>query len=224
MNTLNIIGYSLTYSPILSVPYAVIPDSPAAPEYVTRHGGEAAAGFKPYITIKWKEPVDNGGSPILGFKIEVTKDASPTYVTMYDGSADAVTKEFKFRDLVAGSTYGFRVYARNQIGWCAAPSSNILVYASTYPHKMDAPTLVVVNPDTGSGKASIKVKWTALASGQDGGSPVLGYYLQQNTGYTSTWVGKGTVVASGVTEYTATDLIPGATYNFRIAAYNILEA
>lgn len=151
MNTLNIIGYSSTYSPVLSVPYAVIPDSPAAPEFVARHGGEASAGFNPYITIKWAEPVDNGGSAILGFKIEVSIDSNPVYVEMYDGSADPITKEFKFRDLNAGSTYGFRVYARNQIGWCASPSSDILIYAATYPHKMDPPTMVEIIPDTGSG-------------------------------------------------------------------------
>lgn len=32
------------------------------------------------------------------------------------------------------------------------------------------------------------------------------------------------MVAIGTNEYTVTDLIPGATYNFRIAAYNVLEA
>jgi len=177
MNTLNIIGYSLTYSPILSVPYSVIPESPAAPEYVTRHGGQASAEFNPYITIKWKNPVDNGGSPILGFKIEASFNSNPVYALLYDGSANSSTKEFKFRDLTAGATYSFRVYARNEIGWCALPSASILIYAATYPHKMDPPTMVLVVPNTGSGKASIKVKWTSLPSGQDGASPVLGYYL-----------------------------------------------
>ena len=79
-----------------------------------------------------------------------------------------------------------------------------------------------VIPDTGSGLASIKVQWTALAA--DGGSVVLGYYLQRNEGYGSSFAEPGNVIPIGTTEYAVTGLIPGAVFDFRIAAYNRLEA
>ena len=72
LNTLNIIDYSETYSEVLEILFAVEPDAPAAPEYVDRHGGDLDAGLSPYITIKWKQPLEDGGSPNLGFRVELS--------------------------------------------------------------------------------------------------------------------------------------------------------
>ena len=70
MNTLNVIGYSVSYSEILIVLFAEVPDAPPTPTYLSRHGGNPTTGLTPFITIKWTAPINNGGSPILGFKIE----------------------------------------------------------------------------------------------------------------------------------------------------------
>lgn len=91
MNTLNIIDYSESWTEVLEILFAVEPDPPAAPEYVDRHGGNTATGLSPFITIKWKLPLEDGGSPILGFKVELSKDGG-SWSLAYDGSADKVTR------------------------------------------------------------------------------------------------------------------------------------
>lgn len=66
-------------------------------------GIEEAIGLTPFITVNWTEPIDNGGSPILGFKLDASKDGSPTFTEIYDGAADPNTRQFKFQDLTSGS-------------------------------------------------------------------------------------------------------------------------
>ena len=139
---------------------------------------------------------------------------------VHDGSADPVTKQYKFQGLNAGSRYQYRVNSRNAIGYSLAPSDVLEVYAATYPYKMDPVVRGTVTPAGSS--SSIEVTWSD--NPYDGGSPVLGYYLQHNNGYESSFVEPGTQIAFGVNSYTVTDLLEGVTYKFRIAAYNILEA
>jgi len=49
----------------------------------------------PYIQIAWQEPQDNGGVPILGYKVEVSQDGNPATV-LYDGQTNPFLKTFKF--------------------------------------------------------------------------------------------------------------------------------
>jgi|LauGreDrversion4_2_1035121.scaffolds.fasta_scaffold19802_3 hypothetical protein len=53
MNTLNVIGYSYNYSEVLDVLFAVIPDAPLIPNYVSRSGGDSEIGLLAHITIGW---------------------------------------------------------------------------------------------------------------------------------------------------------------------------
>ena len=58
----NVIGYS-QYSPVLEIISATTPSAPEAP---------TTSNFDDdYILIRWKEPADDGGSPIIGYKIEI---------------------------------------------------------------------------------------------------------------------------------------------------------
>jgi len=68
MKVENIIGAS-PYSDILSIQYAVIPESPPVPSYVARSGGDTSIGLSSSISIKWDGPVDNGGVSVLGYQI-----------------------------------------------------------------------------------------------------------------------------------------------------------
>ena len=54
---------------------------------------------------------------------------------------------------------------------------------------------------------------------------MLGYYLQVNSGYGTQFTDQlYTVLANELQQYTFGNLIAGATYQFRIAAFNLLEA
>ncbi len=91
MNTLNIIGYSLEFSEVLSVLFAVIPNAPPLPKYVSRHGGDSTSGLEAYITISWEEPYETGGVKILGYLVVIQADGG-AFETVFDGSADPDTK------------------------------------------------------------------------------------------------------------------------------------
>ena len=98
MKTLNIIDYSKGYTEQLEILFAVEPQPPVAPEYVDRHGGDSDIGLSSFITIKWMMPLEDGGSPILGFKVELSED-SGAWTLAYDASADPITRQFKFQGL-----------------------------------------------------------------------------------------------------------------------------
>jgi len=116
--------------------------------------------------------------------------------------------------------YHFRVTSRNEVGYSLGPSDLTEIYAATYPYKMDKVTLVIVVPD--AYESTIEVAW--VDNPHDGGSPIIGYYLQVNNGFGSPFVEPGTDILFGTNSFEVPDLIAGATYNFRIAAYNLLEA
>ncbi len=57
------------------------------------------------------------------------------YSVAYDGSTNAVLKNFKFQSLIAGQTYNFNVIARNVMGY-SSPGPSISIVAATMPLKM----------------------------------------------------------------------------------------
>jgi hypothetical protein len=144
MNTLNIIGYSEAFSPILSVLFAELPDQPAAPEYVARQGGDSTTGLLASITVSWQAPANTGGLPILGYSVQINEGSG--WKLAFDGSVDPTTKQFQFDDLVADRTYQFRVFARNQLGYSEASEATEIV-AAKYPYQMDPPQQKSVVPD-----------------------------------------------------------------------------
>ena len=219
MNTLNIIDYSVDFTEVLEILFAVEPEPPVAPEYVDRHGGDTQTGLSPFITIKWKLPLEDGGSSILGFKVEYSVDGG-SWTLAYDGSADRDTRQFKFQGLNQGARYEFRVYSRNAIGDSLTPSDVLEVYAATYPYKMDMLVRGVVVPNASS--STIEITWANNM--YSGGQAILGYHLQYNSGYSSSFIEPGVDILYGTNTYTHSDLVAGATYAYRIAAYNLLEA
>jgi len=83
---------------------------------------------------------------------------------------------------------------------------------------MDPPVLVSATPDGNA--SSMKIRWSATQF--NGGLPVLGYFLQMNLGYETSLVPTLIPISASTTTYTATNLIAGASYDFRVAAYNKL--
>ena len=158
------------------------------------------------VDVTWDAPVDDGGSVIIGYNVEVTSDGvvGATFAT---GSASPSTVYTG----VLGSTYSFRVQSVNAFDTSAAfstPSNSLFVV--TDPDTPGAPTAVA-----GIGEADLT--WSAPSS--DGGSPITDYTIEvsANSGVSWTTVSDG---ASTATSATVTGLVNGSTYVFRIAASN----
>jgi titin len=199
----------------------------AAPAFVARSGGNSLLGLAPYITISWVPPLDDGGTPILGYIVEkAVLDSSGnagTWSVIYDGSTAASVLEFKFQDgtaLTAGLTYGFRTYSRNAKGPSPA-SASIAITAATIPGQLAAPTRTSVTIDPSTQATSVEIAWTTLGVAEAGGSPVTAYRLRKNEGYGTTVPDTDLGVAgAGTLSHTFTDLLIGVTYQIVIAAVN----
>lgn len=168
---------------------------PGAPTAVNATAGNAQA------TVSWTAPL-SGGSAITGYV--VTPYVGNTPGTPANPSASPVT----ITGLTNGTTYTFKVFAKNVIGNGPVAASNAVTPAST----PGVPTNVVAVP----GNAQASVSWTAPGSG---GSPI--------TGYTVTPVDNGTpgtpqTVGGGTTTATFSSLINGHTESFQVYATNAI--
>jgi hypothetical protein len=171
--------------------------TPAAPTSVTSTPGPAQA------TVSWSAGSD-GGSPITGYDVTpyVAGVAQPT-------TSVGVATQTTVTLLTNGTTYTFRVAAKNALGTGAQSGDSIAVTPRTTP---DAPTNVSATIG-GAGQAT--VNWSAPAF--NGGSAITGYDV---TGYVA-GVAKGKITVGAVAQAAFGGLTNGTTYTFRVAAKNI---
>ena len=122
------------------------------------------------IELDWDAPSNNGGSPITGYRIDVSTDGGTIFKTIVKSQTPEI---FQNLELVSGDTYCYRVYTINKIGisnyygeGCATVDNDVL----------GKPTNLIVN---GSGSTSIELSWNPPS--HDGGDTVTGYRIDVST-------------------------------------------
>ena len=175
-----------------------------------RRGGAPGAPTDPtaqaegssVIVLTWRAPADVGGSAITGYRIEVSTDGTEWSEIAADTGVLDTT--YRHTGLFGGTANHYRVSAINTAGAGVASSA---ATATTAPGPPGAPK----NLRGAGGEESVALTWDAPAS--DGGSPITGYeYLQVDGGE---WMR-----ASSALTATATDLVNGQAYEFRVRAVN----
>ena len=128
----------------------------------------ASTGGDTRINLSWTAPGDDGGSPITGYKIEVSPDGNANWTELVANTGNTTTT-YAHIGLAAGTTRHYRVSAINSAG--AGDPSNI----------DDATTRPITGPITGGGggggggpsPSKLDFEWTvtrdieALDSGHD---------------------------------------------------------
>ena len=127
----------------------------------------ASTGGNTQINLSWTAPGDDGGSPITGYKIEVSPDGNANWTELVANTGNTPTT-YAHIGLAAGTTRHYRVSAINSAG--AGDPSNI----------DDATTRPITGPITGGGgggggpsPSKLDFEWTvtrdieALDSGHD---------------------------------------------------------
>ena len=110
-------------------------------------------------TLSWAAPDSNGGSMILSYTVSISPE-TPSAVVAVTGTTASVS------GLANGTSYTFRVAARNEIGTGA---SSVPSLAITTPNLPGAPTgLTAV-----AGDQSALLTWAA--PGSTGGTALIGY-------------------------------------------------
>ena len=91
-----------------------VPDAPT--------GLSATASGTNQIYLAWTAPLDNGGRPISGYKIEVSDDAGTTWADLVADTGTQLTS-YAHSGLAAETTRHYRVSAINSLG--ASSASNV---------------------------------------------------------------------------------------------------
>lgn len=165
----------------------------SAPRFLAAAPGVGSAA------LTWAAPLDDGGMPILAYR--VFRDASST------PHAEVATTAFQDTALANNATHQYRVLAVNALGEGprTAPVSVRTFDLPAAPRNLAAAT--------GPGLGQIRLTWEP---GYAGGTPIREYRV-----YAVTAPGQETLLASlNATTFTENDLTEGAERTYRVAAVN----
>jgi len=184
--------------------------APSAPQNLTAEY-ETSTG----VRLNWSAPEDDGGRPISDYIVEYRDTTMQADMwTLYDDGVSTDTTAL-VTGLAGRKLYLFRVAAQNSIGRGDASEADSTEWGFTEP---GVPQQLVVVPEPGS---DVGMRLTWMAPDDDGGRPILGYEVEYKVSGSMEWI-----QFSGSDEpdtiAVILDLLPGATYDFRVAARNVI--
>ena len=168
----------------------------------------ASANGQTIINLYWTTPVSNGGSPITGYRIEISPNGVFNWTTLVADTTSTSTT-YSHTGLAPGTTRYYRVSAINANG-TGEPSNTAKV--TTGAPVPGAPTDLSA---TASGTTQIDLSWTAPAA--DGGSPITTYGIHVSPDGRTDW---RTRAGNPNTTYSQIQLAPGTTRYYRVSAAN----
>ena len=168
----------------------------------------ASANGQTIINLYWTTPVSNGGSPITGYRIEISPNGVFNWTTLVADTTSTSTT-YSHTGLAPGTTRYYRVSAINANG-TGEPSNTAKV--TTGAPVPGAPTDLSA---TASGTTQIDLSWTADAD--DGGSPITTYGIHVSPDGRTDW---RTRAGNPNTTYSQIQLAPGTTRYYRVSAAN----
>lgn len=168
-----------------------------------------AACTKDSMVVAWNEPVNDGGSTILGYHLERKERNSILWVKL---NKTLITDQtFKTTNLEPGMEYEYRVYAENivGIGKVSKVSEGHVARDPCDPPGTPEATRIT--------KDSVTIVWTKPE--YDGGAKVTGYIVEKKELPEGRWQ-KANFTNVIETEYVATGLVQDQQYEFRVIARN----
>uniref|UniRef100_A0AAR2LAJ2 Titin n=1 Tax=Pygocentrus nattereri TaxID=42514 RepID=A0AAR2LAJ2_PYGNA len=177
------------------------PGPPGTPKVV--------AFTKDTMTIGWNEPVNDGGSEVIGYHIERKERSSIVWHRI--SKALVVGNLFKTSGLESGSAYEFRVMAENiaGIGKPSKASEPMLALDPVDPPGQPVPIHVSKNV--------ITIQWTKPE--YDGGFKITGYIVEKRDVPSGRWI-RANFTNIIETTFTVSGLTKEASYEFRVFARN----
>ncbi len=153
------------------------------------------------IFLTWKAPQNDGGSPIIGYKIEYS--TTNTWRTLVSNTGTPQTS-FYHVGIGSGINYNYRVSAINSNG--DGNPSNI---TSIIPELTTKPGITGITV----GPTQVRLSWTAPSYTY--GQQIIGYEIDKKVGDTYVKVVENTGLT---TSYTVSGLETDEPYTFRVAA------
>uniref|UniRef100_A0A3P8SXZ8 Titin n=1 Tax=Amphiprion percula TaxID=161767 RepID=A0A3P8SXZ8_AMPPE len=168
-----------------------------------------AACTKDSMVVAWNEPVNDGGSTILGYHLERKERNSILWVKL---NKSLITDQtFKTAGLEPGMEYEYRVYAENIVGIGKVSKVSEGQVARDPCDPPGTPEATKITKD------SVTIVWTKPE--YDGGAKVTGYIVEKKELPEGRWL-KANFTNVIETEYVATGLVQDNQYEFRVIARN----
>uniref|UniRef100_A0A8C4YKK2 Titin n=1 Tax=Gopherus evgoodei TaxID=1825980 RepID=A0A8C4YKK2_9SAUR len=168
-----------------------------------------SARSKDSMVVQWHEPVNDGGSKIVGYHLERKERNSILWVKLNKTSIPDT--KFKTTGLEEGLEYEFRVYAENivGIGKASKVSECYIAHDPCDPPGRPEPIIVTRN--------SVTLQWKKPE--YDGGSKITGYVVEKKELPDGRWM-KASFTNVIETQFAVTGLVENQRYEFRVIARN----
>uniref|UniRef100_A0A8C0J0L1 Titin n=1 Tax=Chelonoidis abingdonii TaxID=106734 RepID=A0A8C0J0L1_CHEAB len=185
---------------VVQYPYKE-PGAPGTP-FVT-------SASKDHMIVQWNEPVNDGGSKVLGYHLE-RKDKNSILWTKLNKALIPDTK-YKTDGLEEGLEYEFRVSAENIVGTGKVSKVSELYVARDPCDPPGRPDPIVIT------RNYVTINWKKPE--YDGGSKITGYIVEKKELPEGRWM-KASFTNVLETEFTVTGLAENQIYEFRVIARN----
>ena len=168
----------------------------------------AAAGLDGTVVVKWSPPLDNGGSPLTGYRIEYSSGST------FEHIGPTSNHTYVIDGLTNGVEYRIGVRAENEVGTSEAATVSATPQQEEPTGTLPGP--VVSLTATGADR-EVRVSWSPPSD--DGGSALTGYSVlyRPTNGEWERWPHSGTP-----TNAIVTGLAEGTEYEIEITARNIV--
>lgn len=193
---------------------SALDSKPVIVQYPYKEPGPPGTPFvteatKDHMIVQWHEPVNDGGSKVLGYHLE-RKDKNSILWTKLNKTLIQDTK-YKTEGLEEGLEYEFRVSAENIVGIGKVSKSSELYVARDACYPPGRPDAIVIT------RHYITLKWKKPE--YDGGSKITGYIVEKRELPEGRWM-KASFTNVLETEFTVTGLVEDQRYEFRVIARN----
>ncbi len=205
--SINSIGESTDPSNVASAT-TVLTSRPGVPTNLV-----AQASGHTEIHLSWNAPVNNGGSAIVGYRIQVSSSAGSTWSDLAKNTESALMT-YRHMGLQSGTTHHYRVFSINSIGESTDPS-NVASATTVLISRPGVPTNLVAQA---SGHTQINLSWNPPSD--NGGTDIRGYRIEVSSDAGGTWSDLVENTGSRITAHTHTKLMSGVTRHYRVYAIN----
>ncbi len=204
-----IAGCLLLFVALVNAVHAAPPGAPTGLTVLEASEGKADA--------TWTAPLNNGGSPITGYRIERATGTDGDFMELIFSSSGFGIFGTTFlgeSGLRAATTYRYRVFAINNDGESSPSDIASITTGKRAPDPPSNLTATSTRPD------EITLNWMPPAD--DGGTPIMGYHIKRVTLPSSQPTTTLVANAGVVTSYTDT-VSAGTNYGYEVFAISTLR-
>ena len=206
VSAINTAGIGAASSVARATTHAVPPGAPTG-----LRATPGGFGGRDRIVLAWSAPSSDGGSPITGYRVEVSTRRSGPW-TIRERNTGTTGTTYTDTGLAPGTTRYYRVAAINARGTGAYSG---VATGATNAGPPSAPQNLRANAD---GPTGITITWEAPA--EDNGAAVTGYRIRARRLSESNWTTVSNNTGSAVTTFQHTNLQPVTSYRYQVAAIN----